>query len=354
MDEERFSVPGGGSAHGGRRRPDLPGHSSRRDHHRRRRPRRGPGEHIRSRALGHPADLTSWSPTVMGARAAPSGRWLPGRRRVAPADGRPARRTARTDHPRPRRGRRRGHGHPEPPRRVQRFNPAMVDELAAAWRWARPATTSGASCSPAPGRRRSARASTGAVVEEFAFDAFTYEDPGKLIAPEEPGPLEAGDRRGQRHGLRRGLLPAGRGRRDPRRRARHLLRPARHLRHGGRLRAHPAASPHALRRRAAHGPDRRARAGQRGDRPRDGAGERGHHRTRTCPRSAQRLAATIAAAPTLAVQATLRTLWAAKDLPIGQATELGNVFLQLGTSIDALNEGQEAFQSGGRIEPRVR
>ena len=70
--------------------------------------------------------------------------------------------------------------------------------------------------------------------------------------------------------------------------------------------------------------------------------------------AAQSLAATIASQPAMAVQATLRTLWAAKDLPINHATELGNVFLQIGTSVDALNEGQEVFAKGGRIEPRIR
>lgn len=69
--------------------------------------------------------------------------------------------------------------------------------------------------------------------------------------------------------------------------------------------------------------------------------------------AAHQLAATIASQPALAVQATLRTLWAAKDLPINHATELGNVFLQIGTSVDALNEGQEVFK-GPRIEPRIR
>src|SRR6185436_7251588 len=44
--------------------------------------------------------------------------------------------------------------------------------------------------------------------------------------------------------------------------------------------------------------------------------------------AAKRLAAIFAAQPPHAVQATLRTLWAARDLPIAQATDLGNVFLQ--------------------------
>jgi hypothetical protein len=33
---------------------------------------------------------------------------------------------------------------------------------------------------------------------------------------------------------------------------------------------------------------------------------------------------------------------------------LGNVFLQLGTSTAALEEGQKAFASGARAKPRVR
>jgi enoyl-CoA hydratase/carnithine racemase len=70
--------------------------------------------------------------------------------------------------------------------------------------------------------------------------------------------------------------------------------------------------------------------------------------------AAQRLADTIAAQPPLAVQATLRTLWAARDLTPRQATDLGNVFLQLGTSKEALEEGQSSFSSGQRIEPRIR
>lgn len=70
--------------------------------------------------------------------------------------------------------------------------------------------------------------------------------------------------------------------------------------------------------------------------------------------AAHDLARTIASQPTLAVQSTLRTLWAAKDLPISQATDLGNLFLQLGTSMDALDEGQAMFASGERITPRIR
>ena len=55
------------------------------------------------------------------------------------------------------------------------------------------------------------------------------------------------------------------------------------------------------------------------------------------------LAHRIAAAPAISVQATLRTLWAARSLSSDQALALGNVFLQLGTSARALREGQDVF-----------
>ena len=55
------------------------------------------------------------------------------------------------------------------------------------------------------------------------------------------------------------------------------------------------------------------------------------------------LARRIAASPAVSVQATLRTLWAARTLSSDQALALGNVFLQLGTTARALREGQERF-----------
>jgi enoyl-CoA hydratase/carnithine racemase len=55
------------------------------------------------------------------------------------------------------------------------------------------------------------------------------------------------------------------------------------------------------------------------------------------------LARRIAASPAISVQATLRTLWAARGLSSDQALALGNVFLQLGTSARALREGQDVF-----------
>jgi len=60
---------------------------------------------------------------------------------------------------------------------------------------------------------------------------------------------------------------------------------------------------------------------------------------------ARKLAAAIASAPPVTIQATLRTLWAARGLSQEQATSLGNVFLQLGTTSEALRRGQETFST---------
>jgi enoyl-CoA hydratase/carnithine racemase len=65
-------------------------------------------------------------------------------------------------------------------------------------------------------------------------------------------------------------------------------------------------------------------------------------------------AAAIASAPPAAVQTTLRTLWAARELSRGQALGLGNTLLNLGMSRAAMAEGQKIFASGRRIEPRIR
>ncbi len=70
--------------------------------------------------------------------------------------------------------------------------------------------------------------------------------------------------------------------------------------------------------------------------------------------AAQLLAAAIASQPPTAVQTTLRVLWAARDLTPQQSIDLGNVFLQLGTTVQALEQGQEVFASGKRIEPKIR
>lgn len=70
--------------------------------------------------------------------------------------------------------------------------------------------------------------------------------------------------------------------------------------------------------------------------------------------AAQRLADIIAAQPPLAIQATLRTIWAAQDLPRPQALALSTVLVEAGNTQESLDEGQAFFASGKRITPRIR
>ena len=70
--------------------------------------------------------------------------------------------------------------------------------------------------------------------------------------------------------------------------------------------------------------------------------------------AAARLARIIAAQPPLAVQATLRTVWAAQELPRRQALDVAVALVAAGNSREALAEGQKAFASGERVQWRVR
>lgn len=70
--------------------------------------------------------------------------------------------------------------------------------------------------------------------------------------------------------------------------------------------------------------------------------------------AAHRIAAAIASQPPTAVQASLRSLWAARELTRTQMLDVGNTFLNLSMSKDALAEGQAVFSSGQRIDPKVR
>jgi enoyl-CoA hydratase/carnithine racemase len=70
--------------------------------------------------------------------------------------------------------------------------------------------------------------------------------------------------------------------------------------------------------------------------------------------AAARLAASIAAAPSLAVQATLKAVWTAFDLGRRQALELGYSFIAMGMTPQSLAEGQQRFASGERVEWRLR
>ncbi len=70
--------------------------------------------------------------------------------------------------------------------------------------------------------------------------------------------------------------------------------------------------------------------------------------------AAQALAAIIASSPPLAIQGTLRSLWAGLELTRSQALAQGWTFIGLGTNEESLAEGQRAFASGARIKPRIR
>ncbi|MCB1255646.1 MAG: enoyl-CoA hydratase/isomerase family protein [Microthrixaceae bacterium] len=69
---------------------------------------------------------------------------------------------------------------------------------------------------------------------------------------------------------------------------------------------------------------------------------------------AQSLAAIIASSPPLAVQGTLRSLWAGLEMTRSQALAQGWAFIGLGTDADSLAEGQRKFASGERIKPKIR
>ena len=72
------------------------------------------------------------------------------------------------------------------------------------------------------------------------------------------------------------------------------------------------------------------------------------------PAAAHRIAAAIASQPPTAVQASLRSLWAARELTRAQMLDVGNTFLNLAMSEAALAEGQAVFRSGERIDPTIR
>jgi enoyl-CoA hydratase/carnithine racemase len=62
----------------------------------------------------------------------------------------------------------------------------------------------------------------------------------------------------------------------------------------------------------------------------------------------------IAAQPPLAIQGTLRAIWAARDLPRSQALGMAYAFIGLGTSAESIRQGQEAFASKQRPKWRLR
>jgi enoyl-CoA hydratase/carnithine racemase len=70
--------------------------------------------------------------------------------------------------------------------------------------------------------------------------------------------------------------------------------------------------------------------------------------------AAQWAAEAIAAAPPLAIQGTVRAIWAARELARSQALGLGYAFVGMGTNQESIRQGQAAFASGKRIKWKLR
>jgi enoyl-CoA hydratase/carnithine racemase len=62
----------------------------------------------------------------------------------------------------------------------------------------------------------------------------------------------------------------------------------------------------------------------------------------------------IASQPALAIEGTVRAIWAARELGQRQALRLGYAYVGLGTDQDSIAEGQKLFESGTRIDWRLR
>ena len=70
--------------------------------------------------------------------------------------------------------------------------------------------------------------------------------------------------------------------------------------------------------------------------------------------AATRLAETIAANPPWAVQGTLRAIWAAQDLGRLAARDVAPALYAAAVDPAEMAAGSSAFDSGVRVEPRIR
>src|SRR3984893_16832867 len=73
-----------------------------------------------------------------------------------------------------------------------------------------------------------------------------------------------------------------------------------------------------------------------------------------CPAAAGWAAEAIASQPQLAIQGTVRAIWAARELSNRQAVALGYAVVGLGTDQESIAEGQRLFECGRGIEWRLR
>ncbi len=66
------------------------------------------------------------------------------------------------------------------------------------------------------------------------------------------------------------------------------------------------------------------------------------------------VAEAIASQPALAIEGTVRAVWAAREMGARQALKLGYAYVAMGTNPDSIAEGQKTFESGKRIDWRLR
>jgi enoyl-CoA hydratase/carnithine racemase len=65
-------------------------------------------------------------------------------------------------------------------------------------------------------------------------------------------------------------------------------------------------------------------------------------------------AGVIASQPPLAIQGTVRAIWAARELSRSQALSMAYTFVGLGTNAESIREGQKAFAAKERPKWRLR
>jgi enoyl-CoA hydratase/carnithine racemase len=69
---------------------------------------------------------------------------------------------------------------------------------------------------------------------------------------------------------------------------------------------------------------------------------------------ANEIATIIASQPRLAIEGTVRAIWSTRSLPQREAVRLGYAYVAMGTSQESIAEGQKLFESGKRVEWKLR
>jgi len=69
---------------------------------------------------------------------------------------------------------------------------------------------------------------------------------------------------------------------------------------------------------------------------------------------AKEIATIIASQPRLAIEGTVRAIWSTRSMPQREAVLLGYAYVAMGTSQESIAEGQKLFESGKRVEWKLR